>query len=295
MGRRYTDDECKFIVNNYKVKSLKWIAKELGRSTGCICEKARVLGLTENNPYTSGEDSFIRANYPVHGSKWCAKELGRTYNSVKGRISNHLKLVSKQGQGKKIKWSDNDIEKLKLVYPKYGPTETAKILSRSVPSVRAKAIEYDLHRDQWKWSGEELNYLVENCRCYRHINEIAKVLGRTPDAVYLKARQLQLGYTGYIQPSRLPLPSGLSVEVYRKYSGKCKICDKASTETMMEIHHIIPYRIVKCHELDNLMLLCVDCHLDLHHQNSIIINRGRRSPLLSNKQFALGEFGGGPS
>jgi hypothetical protein len=230
--------------------------------------------------YSDEEDEFIKTNYQEYGVKWCADQLGRPYNSVKGRVANYLHLNSRQGQGPKNSWSDDELELLRLLYPEHGPTKTAKLMSRTIPSIRAKAKEFDLHRLNYIWSDVEVDYLTDNCRCYRHIKDIADVLGRSPDAVWLKSKQLKLGCTKpYLRTDRRGIPPELADEVYKKFSGRCAECNKSTSETIMEIHHIIPWKKVKCHELSNLVLLCYKCHRVLHHNSYVLVSRKKVSPL----------------
>jgi 5-methylcytosine-specific restriction endonuclease McrA len=125
-----------------------------------------------------------------------------------------------------------------------------------------------------------VNYLTDNCKCYRHIKGIADVLGRSPDAVWLKSKQLKLGCTKpYLETDRSRIPPELANDVYKKFSGRCDECGKDTSETIMEIHHIIPWSRVRTHELSNLRLLCYKCHRKIHHNSYVLVSGRKVSPL----------------
>lgn len=51
----------------------------------------------------------------------------------------------------------------------------------------------------------------------------------------------------------------------------CKICD---AKRRLEVHHIIPYRLVGKHELENLVTLCEKCH-NLFERNTMELLKGK--------------------
>lgn len=65
--------------------------------------------------------------------------------------------------------------------------------------------------------------------------------------------------------NRVPIPKKLKEQVYEKYKNSCSHC---SGKENLEIHHIIPYSVCKKHEIDNLLLLCFDCHHEEHLSNN---------------------------
>jgi hypothetical protein len=57
-------------------------------------------------------------------------------------------------------------------------------------------------------------------------------------------------------------------KVYERDNYTCQEC--GVIDVRLEAHHIIPFRIVKCHSLDNLVTLCKKCHMRI--ENTIIKN-----------------------
>ncbi|WP_336133552.1 NUMOD3 domain-containing DNA-binding protein [Natronomonas amylolytica] len=63
-------------------------------------------------------------------------------------------------------------------------------------------------------------------------------------------------------------------EDVRQRDGGCQNCGVNETERPLEVHHIIPVRefqnadsvpLEEAHDMRNLVLLCRDCHLEVHH------------------------------
>lgn len=56
---------------------------------------------------------------------------------------------------------------------------------------------------------------------------------------------------------RPPIPPAMAARV-RSRAGY--VCQKCGSDDRCEIDHITPWVIVRCHEEDNLMLLCFGCN-----------------------------------
>lgn len=58
----------------------------------------------------------------------------------------------------------------------------------------------------------------------------------------------------------------MRIEKYAKGKGLCEKCGKALSEDGMELHHVLPYSSFPeyRYRMDNVQLLCHDCHLTLH-------------------------------
>jgi hypothetical protein len=96
------------------------------------------------------------------------------------------------------KWTEEEIMKLKELASKgYNYIEIAKILSRSVHSVRIKAKSLGIRRKPYKgWTEEEVNKLKELLKSYS-LSEIAKILGRTKSSIATKVWELGLATEHY--------------------------------------------------------------------------------------------------
>jgi hypothetical protein len=61
-------------------------------------------------------------------------------------------------------------------------------------------------------------------------------------------------------------------EILIRYNFKCLDCGKIGS---LDIHHVIPYRIVKEHNVDNLVPLCKSCHQKREWKTNIQKGGGR--------------------
>lgn len=59
--------------------------------------------------------------------------------------------------------------------------------------------------------------------------------------------------------ARSTLPRRVEKAVFQEFGSKCAFCDESSVSSL-EIHHIEPYADVKVHEIENLILVCANCH-----------------------------------
>lgn len=49
----------------------------------------------------------------------------------------------------------------------------------------------------------------------------------------------------------------------------CAVC---GTKQQLELHHIVPLSMNGSNEIDNLMPLCHDHHMEIHHENSDLVD-----------------------
>lgn len=60
---------------------------------------------------------------------------------------------------------------------------------------------------------------------------------------------------------RPPIPDHKKREVRQR----CKFCCVRCGHLIVVYHHMTPFELVQCHEVDNLTLLCSNCHTDAHN------------------------------
>ncbi|RLG78532.1 MAG: hypothetical protein DRO14_00420 [Thermoprotei archaeon] len=90
------------------------------------------------------------------------------------------------------RWSKEEIEVLRKVYPDAGAKKVAELIGRSVDSVVAKAKELGIRRKRKVvWTDEMVGFLVSNYNVMT-MDEIAEYLGVDSVDVLNKARQLGL-------------------------------------------------------------------------------------------------------
>jgi len=86
-GRKWYNEEIRSLKGSYKEKSLRQIAKELGRSTSSVQLKATRLGLKSSlrgkgSMWTSQETKFLSGNIEKIPMVKIAEKLGRSFHSV---------------------------------------------------------------------------------------------------------------------------------------------------------------------------------------------------------------------
>lgn len=59
--------------------------------------------------------------------------------------------------------------------------------------------------------------------------------------------------------NRPTLPRRVEKAVFQQFGSQCAFCDETAVSAL-EIHHIEPYAEVKVHEIENLILVCANCH-----------------------------------
>ena len=79
---RWTNEEEKYLINNYMTTMYCDIAKILNKTEGAIRAKCFDLNLVKNNAWASDEIEYLKENYNKKSIKEIAKYLNRTENSV---------------------------------------------------------------------------------------------------------------------------------------------------------------------------------------------------------------------
>ena len=59
--------------------------------------------------------------------------------------------------------------------------------------------------------------------------------------------------------NRSPLPKRLEKAVFQQFGSQCAFCEENDVAAL-QIHHIEPYAEVNKHEIENLILVCANCH-----------------------------------
>lgn len=104
--------------------------------------------------------------------------------------------------GRVVKWNEEDLRYLINNFEDGDRKEITKRLNRSWKSIRGKANELGLKRNEelWKkgkpWTDEQIEYLKNNYKT-TPVDEIAKVLGRSRKSIFEKASILGLSKDNY--------------------------------------------------------------------------------------------------
>lgn len=182
----YTDEDIKFLINNYQAKTNKQLAKELNKTYGSIQNAARKLNLIKqpHKAWSSEEDEYLIKHYIDMTSEELAKKLNRTISSINAR-RDALGLI------RNATWSDDEVAFLIKNYINMEHSEIAQKLNRTESAVRAKCFDLNLYKKEKPWEEWEIVYIRDHY-CEMSKNAIAEKLNRTPSAIGLKASRMGL-------------------------------------------------------------------------------------------------------
>ena len=187
----YTDNELRFIADNYQDKTNREIADYLHKNVRSISYVARKMGLVKqpHKLWTEEENKFLTENYMNMTSEELAVYLDRTVPSINARCK-ELNLI------KHDVWTEEEISYLIEHYMNMEHSEIGEYLGRSEGAVRAKCFDLDLYKKELPWSKEELDFVKEN---YMEMttSEISEILHRTTNAIKLKAERMGMKKSPY--------------------------------------------------------------------------------------------------
>lgn len=170
-----------------------WVVGErIGRPVGQIRWRRRALGLAASaaRPYAPDEDAALRTIVAVAGSlDELAGRLGRSHSALRLRAVK-LGLVR---PGERRRWTPSEDAAIRDGYDTgLSCREIARQLpGRTLGAVAARASKLGLATHARRWTAaddERLRALAERHR----IDELARLLGRTPDGLRQRARKLGL-------------------------------------------------------------------------------------------------------
>jgi DNA-binding CsgD family transcriptional regulator len=163
-SRKWSEEELKYLEENYKKKTNKRIAKHLNRTVAAVSIKAGTLGLVTK-----------KSLVPVQ----------------------KITSVIRKSDGKEVKqvsWTKDETKFLKESFGKYPIAEIAEELGRSVGSVSGKASGLRLKKsrsNKYKsWTEDEIKYLSDNCDT-KSPKALAVHLKRSKNSVLSKIRELK--------------------------------------------------------------------------------------------------------
>ena len=184
--RNYTEEELKYIEDNYNTSTVKQIAEKLQKKESSICNAVIKLGLKkqDHRKWTDEEQRFLKANYLTMTNSEIAKHLNRTFNAISGQMD-------KLGLVRNKSWTSEEEQYLLDHFINMTHKEMGDVLGRTEGSVRAKCFDMNLYKNEIPWTEEEITYIKDH---YMEMSnkEIAKVLNRTDNAIHIKASKMGL-------------------------------------------------------------------------------------------------------
>ena len=134
------------------------------------------------------------------------------------------------------------------------------------------------------------NYIRKNCKIMidkEIAEELAKRGIKNATIWNVKYRRRKLGIKKYLYGEIKKHKAWVRAQAIKKYGGKCELCEYHLT---IDTHHIIPKQNGGPHEINNLMIVCPNCHalitrkqIKLQNRAGIIKARGKINKLLNLK------------
>ena len=159
--RPWTEQDIEYLRRHYGIMSRKQLAEALGRTVNTVQDRACKLGLTRQHTpskrWSKKEEEFLRQQVGRMTKEELARKLGRSYNSVAGKIqmmglSGSRSAGGRGGKGKV--WSGEEEDLLRQKYATESIEELARLLGRSVNSIRGKIRMMGLHNSSGETKGE---------------------------------------------------------------------------------------------------------------------------------------------
>jgi len=192
---RWTDDEVKYLKDNYANKKYSAIADELERTESSIKCKASKLGLKkQTGKWEEKEVRFLKENYGESGemtAKEIANELDRSLDSVQNKIKNeNLSYVEQRP------FSDKELEYLKNNYQTKTHKELAEKLDRNKQTITCRLNRMDLVKTPF-YNKEEIKFIKENWKSMSD-HEMADKIDRSVVSLREKRRSLGLKRSSFV-------------------------------------------------------------------------------------------------
>ena len=193
-GHKWTAKEVALLKELYPECPFGEIAKRLGRSVAAVKQRAYSLGLKRKSylqKLWKPEDiALLKKLYPECPFDEISKRLDRSVAAVNQRA--YLLGLKRRSWCQKL-WTAKELALLKKLYPHCKcPLDVAKQLGRPLTTVRQKAYDLGIKMEKSRmWSAVELKLLRE-LYPVQSLKELAEQLGRSPEAVRVRARAMGL-------------------------------------------------------------------------------------------------------
>lgn len=152
---------------------------------------------------------------------------------------------------------------------KYCPMHLARIRRHGYPELKKERGEHNLE----KLPHEIDDYIIKNCKD-KLDKEIAKELlirGYTGASAWnVRYRRRRLGIKKYLHGEILKHKAWVRTQAIRTHGNKCELC---FYNVAIDTHHIIPKYLGGPHEIENLMVICPNCHALVTRKIIIISSR----------------------
>ena len=129
-NNKWTEEEKKFVTENFKRGNVQWIADQLGRTKKSVLHMGDRLGIKCRPHISSKEVEYIKDNFDPENPKESAETIAKYFNSI-GHTTRTAKSIDSKAQSLGLKrapnlYTEEDIE----ILEKYYPTEGTDVIKR---------------------------------------------------------------------------------------------------------------------------------------------------------------------
>lgn len=246
MGNKlWTEEDDEYLLNNYDIMSIDELAETLYRTKAAISLRMNKFGIRNKNKWTEDKIEKLKEIYPTASDRELLDAfVGFDLSGIQTKAS-FLKIRKTI-----YKWSQEEIEYLKLNFKKQSCAEIALVVGKTERQVIDATHRYKIAKNSY-WSDDELIILIDN---YEQMNnkELAIKINRPIKSIICKAMDLGLKkknfdklnkddflekFISYAKEvNRTPLAAeinskkfGMSIMSIHRYFGSyrnlCKMCD----------------------------------------------------------------------
>jgi len=189
---KWTENYTKLLKLHYPLSDWSTLLELLAPfPKDTITHKAHDFGITRTvgDDYTQEELDIIKEYYNKITTKELLKMLPYRTESGINTKANRIGLISRE------KWSDNDLEKLKLIYSNKTNSDLSEIFNRTPNAVMAQGLKMGLNKDD----DEHLYITYNREKLISDLKDFALVLGRTPIAQEISENKEMAHHITYIR------------------------------------------------------------------------------------------------
>jgi len=195
-----SDEHITFLLNNYKIKNLRRISRELGVSCNILyawLEHNNLNDVKFQTHIKEDEIQFIINNYTKLTSQEISKHLGRHVSTINRIIREQCNIENTKRRSKKL--SEEELLFIKNNYRQFTAVEIGKKLNRNSGTIHS-AIKRLTHikKDKNIFSQSDIKILRERYS-YNSNKELAVILNKTTEEIARMAYKLGLFKTKEIK------------------------------------------------------------------------------------------------
>ncbi|HHY37097.1 MAG TPA: hypothetical protein GX518_05340 [Firmicutes bacterium] len=148
----WTPEEEKLLRELYPTADSAELERIFGRKLSAIIYKANSLNLKRERYWKEEEIEILKEMYPSSDTEEVARRLKRSVFSIRNKAA-RLGLTKSNRSAPK-RWSGEEIELLRQLYPTKATKELVAVFGRSAGAIRAKAWDLKLKKKRGQEKGD---------------------------------------------------------------------------------------------------------------------------------------------